>query len=145
MNPYHPSIVTGVQRHALQQHPVLGLEIGTERMLCSCTLCWRILALSSAFIFTLLTAAVVRSSAEGGAGEILKFGVNLNLIIYLINLIVSFLNNEESTCVAQYWVDTPTEATEAEELKDDSPTTPEGEVDLSSVPPLLSGLHTQMM
>lgn len=26
----NPSIVTGVQRHALQQHPVPGLEIGTE-------------------------------------------------------------------------------------------------------------------
>jgi len=41
MSTYRPPIVTGIQRHALQQDPVPGLEVGTERMLCCCTFCWR--------------------------------------------------------------------------------------------------------
>ena len=38
MSPYRPSILTGFYRHALQDHPVVGLDIHvcTERMLCSC-------------------------------------------------------------------------------------------------------------
>ncbi len=37
LDSYYPFITTGIQGHALQKYPVLGLEVDTQRVLCCCT------------------------------------------------------------------------------------------------------------